>query len=116
MPTRTYWAGWTRLWAVTSKTKYERNNNPTNSGRYLSERLTDWYGSATSINETPRAALSSVLTAVLVPSARTPRAMKGTNHSPVNPCKETVRLIGTKLPSKPGLGQSPSISTCDVLP
>src|ERR1700689_1627162 len=116
MPTRIYWAGWTRLPVVTSKIKYDRNNRPRKSSTNLSDRFTDWYGSASSTNETPSAVESSPATEELRPSAGIPRAIQGTDHSPENPCVDTVRLTGRNPPSKLGFGQSPSMLRCVVLP
>src|SRR4051794_41449503 len=111
-----YWARCTRLPVVTSKMKYERKTNPRKSRIYLSDRFTDWYGSATSINETPSAVESRPAIDSLCPSARTPRAIKGNDHSAVKPLGETVRLTGRKPPSNPGLGQSPCTLRWVVLP
>src|SRR5690348_2157464 len=116
MPTRMYCAGCTRFPVVTSKMKYARNTSPRNSGTYLSERLTDWYGLATSTNETPMEVAARPVIESAGPSAHTPRAMNGTVHSAEKPLGVTVRLTGRKPPSKPGLGQSPCSVTWVVFP
>ena len=51
------------------------------------------------MKETPSAVEPKPLIASLSPSARTPRAIKGTDHSAVNPFAEMVRLTGRNPPS-----------------
>src|ERR1700735_1299183 len=102
-----YCAGCTRLPVVVSKMKYDRNTSPRKRTTYFRDRFTDWYGSDTSMNEIPRAVASRRVMASLGPSARTPRAMKGTDHSAVKPWFDMLRLTGRIPPSNPGLRQSP---------
>src|SRR3569833_2354022 len=115
-PTSAYCAGCTRLLVVTSNTKYDKKIRPLNSRMNLSDRVTDWYGSATSMNETPSAVASRPEILSLVPSARTPRAMKGTLQSALNPDGATLRFKGRNPPSKPGFRQSPCTGTRVLLP
>lgn len=54
-----------------------------------------------------RAVVSSPVIESSVPSARTPRAMKGTDQSAVKPELDMLRLTGKMPPSNPGFRQSP---------